>query len=259
LIAAVIIVVLALAAGVVWKLGVFKSSYSVPNLVGQTTKQASSAIASDGFTLVVKDVNSATAPINEIVSQTPIAGAKAKSGSVIDVNVSKGPSVVTLPRSLIGETCNQAAAQLTALHVKSTCPANRRVYSNVIAVNHVYRVLYEHSVNPLVVPKGATVILQRSKGTPASTTTTTAPTTTTTSPTGTTTTTTTNPAQGPRAVPNVVGDDYAQTVAAFKKAVLYFTTTGHNAGTTKWTKVIAENPGAGTSVPYKSSVTLTVQ
>jgi hypothetical protein len=134
-----------------------------------------------GSRLVVKDVNSATAPINEIVSQTPIAGAKAKSGSVIDVNVSKGPSVVTLPRSLIGETCNQAAAQLTALHVKSTCPANRRVYSNVIAVNHVYRVLYEHSVNPLVVPKGATVILQRSKGTPASTTTTTAPTTTTTS------------------------------------------------------------------------------
>jgi beta-lactam-binding protein with PASTA domain len=60
-------------------------------------------------------------------------------------------------------------------------------------------------------------------------------------------------------VPNVVGDDYAQTVAAFKKAVLYFTTTGHDAGTTKWTKVISENPGPGTSVPYKSSVTLTVQ
>jgi eukaryotic-like serine/threonine-protein kinase len=262
LIAAVVIVVLAIAAGVVWKLGAFKSSYSVPNLVGQTTKQASSAIASDGFTLDVKDVNSAKVPTNEIVSQTPIAGAKAKSGSVIDVNVSKGPSVVTLPRSLVGETCDQAAAQLAALHVLSTCPASRRVYSNVIPANHVFRVLYERSVNPLVVPKGATVILQRSKGTPATTTTTTTPpaTTTTTSPTsGTTTTTTTTPAAGPRAVPNVVGDNYAQAVAAFKKAVLYFTTTGHDAGTTKWTKVISENPGAGTSVPYKSSVTLTVQ
>ena len=93
MIAAVVIVVLAIAAGVVWKLGVFKSSYAVPNLVGQTTKQASTAIASDGFTLDVKDVNSATVAINEIVSQTPLAGAKAKSGSVIDVNVSKGPSV----------------------------------------------------------------------------------------------------------------------------------------------------------------------
>jgi eukaryotic-like serine/threonine-protein kinase len=262
LIAAVIIVVLAIAAGAVWKLGVFKSSYTVPNLVGQTTKQASAAIASDGFTLVVKDVNSATVPANEIVSQTPLSGAKAKSGSVIDVNVSKGPSVVTLPRSLVGETCNQAAAQLTSLHVSSSCPAARRIFSNVIPVNRVARVLYKSSRNPLVVPEGATVILQRSKGTQASTTTTTTapPTTTTSKPTsGTTTTTTTPPAQGPRAVPNVVGDDYAQAVAAFKKAVLYFTTTGHDAGTTKWTKVIAENPGAGTSVPYKSSVTLTVQ
>jgi serine/threonine-protein kinase len=262
LIAAVVIVVLAIAAGVVWKLGVFKSSYTVPNLVGQTTTQASTAIASDGFTLVVKDVNSATVPTDEIASQTPIAGAKAKSGSVIDVNVSRGPSVVTLPRSLVGETCNEAAAQLTALHVLSTCPANRRIPSNVIPVNHVFRVLYKGRANPLAVPKGASVILERSSGTPASTTTTTtAPpaTTTTTKPTTGTTTTTTTPAQGPRAVPNVVGDNYAQAVAAFKKAVLYFTTTGHDAGTTKWTKVISENPGAGTSVPYKSSVTLTVQ
>jgi PASTA domain len=111
------------------------------------------------------------------------------------------------------------------------------------------------------VPRGATVILLRSKGTSASTTTTTAPaTTTTTSPTTATTTTTTTPTNtGPRAVPNVIGDDYAQADAAFKKAVLFFTTTGHDAGTTKWTKVIAENPGAGTKVPYRSSVTLTVQ
>ena len=180
LIAAVIIVVLAIAAGVVWKLGVFKSSYAVPNLVGQTTKQASATIASHGFTLDVTDVNSTTVPTDEIVSQTPLAGATAKSGSIIDVNVSKGPSVVTLPRSLVGESCDKAAAQLTALHVSSTCPVPRRIYSNVIPVNRVARVLYERSVNPLAVPEGSTVILQRSKGTPASTTTTTAPATTTT-------------------------------------------------------------------------------
>jgi serine/threonine-protein kinase len=261
LIAAVVIVVLAIAAGVAWKLGAFKSSYAVPNLVGQTTKQASAAIASDGFTLGVTDVNSVKVPTDEIISQTPLAGAKAKSGSVIDVIVSKGPSVVTLPRSLVGESCTTAAAQLTALHVSSSCPAARRIPSNVIPANRVARVLYKHSVNPLAVPEGATVILVRSEGTPASTTTTTAPpaTTTTTHPTSGTTTTTTTATTGPRAVPNVVGDNYAQTVAAFKKAVLYFTTTGHDAGTSKWTKVISENPGAGTSVPYKSSVTLTVQ
>jgi beta-lactam-binding protein with PASTA domain len=56
-----------------------------------------------------------------------------------------------------------------------------------------------------------------------------------------------------------VGDDYAQTVAAFQKAVLYFKTTGPGAGTTTWTKVISQTPAAGTLVPYKSTVTLDVQ
>jgi serine/threonine-protein kinase len=256
LVAAVIIVALAIAAGIVWKAGVFKSSYTVPNLVGMSTKQASTAISSDGFTLDVVDVNSAKVPKNEIVSQTPLANAKAKSGAVIDVHVSKGPAIVTIPTSIVGETCAKAQAQLTALHVVPTCPAARRIFSNVIPVNHIVRVLYQRTVNPPAVPRGATVILQRSKGTSATTTTTSPPVTTTTSP---TTTTTTPTATGPRAVPNVIGDDYAQANAAFKKAVLYFTTTGHDAGTTTWTKVLKETPAAGAMVPYKSSVTLTVQ
>ena len=73
------------------------------------------------------------------------------------------------------------------------------------------------------------------------------------------TTTTTLAGQGLRAVPNVVGDTYAETVAAFQKAVLYFSTTGTGAGTTTWTSVVSENPGAGTMVAYKSTVVLTVR
>jgi beta-lactam-binding protein with PASTA domain len=107
------------------------------------------------------------------------------------------------------------------------------------------------------------VVLERSKGPKPSTTTTTtttAPATTTTSPTTTTTTTTTTPpSEAARAVPNVVGDDYAQTVAAMKAAVLYFTTEGPGAGTTTWTKVVSEDPIAGTKVAYKSTVILHVQ
>jgi beta-lactam-binding protein with PASTA domain len=60
-------------------------------------------------------------------------------------------------------------------------------------------------------------------------------------------------------VPNVVGDDYAQTVAAMKAAVLYFTTEGPGAGTTTWTKVVSEDPTAGTKVAYKSTIILHVQ
>jgi len=255
LVAAVVIVVLAVAGGVIWKLGLFKSSHTVPNLVGQTTTQAASAITSGGYTLSIHDVNS-TSPANDIVSQSPKAGTSAKTGTVINVNVSSGPGVVTLSRKLIGETCNAAVAQLKKQSVTATCPATERIYSNVIPSNRVARILYGHTADPLAVPRGATVVLERSKGAVAATTTTTTtqPGTTTTS-----TTTTTTAQTAPRAVPNVVGDNYAETVAAMQKAVLYFTTTGHDAGTTKWTKVIAESPAAGTMVPYKSTVTLTVQ
>jgi serine/threonine protein kinase len=254
LIAAVVIVVLAIAAGIVWKAGVFTSSHTIPNLVGLSTKSASATVASDGYTLDIVDVSSSK-PASQIVSQSPLSGATAKSGAVITVNVSTGPSVEALPRTLVGETCPQAEAKLAPLHVTATCPAGQRIYSNVTPANRVARVLYKNAVNPLAVPRGASVILERSKGPHTATTTTTSPATTTTSP----TTTTTTAATGPRAVPNVVGDDYAQTVAAMQKAVLYFTTTGHDAGTTKWTKVISESPGAGTMVGYKSTVTLTVQ
>jgi beta-lactam-binding protein with PASTA domain len=248
--------VLAIVAGVLWKEGFFKKTYAVPNLVGMTTKQASSAIANDGYTLNITDTYSPKVAVHDIVSQTPIAGAKEKSGGVIDVQVSKGPALAVMPTHLVGETCTAAAAQLTALHVKSTCPAGDRIYSSVTSVNHIARVLYNGAANPLDVPRGATVILERSKGPQvATTTTTTAPATTTT----TTTTTTTQPAQAARAVPNVVGDDYAQTVAAMKAAVLYFTTEGPGAGTTTWTKVVSEDPIAGTKVAYKSTVILHVQ
>ncbi len=266
LLAAIVIVVAAIVAGVLWKEGFFKKTYAVPNLVGMTTKQASSAIASDGYTLNVTEAYSPKVAANDIISQTPIAGTKEKSGDVIDVQVSKGPALAEMPTHLVGETCNAAAAQLTALHVKSTCSARDRIYSSTTSVNHIARVLYHGTVNPIGVPRGATVILERSKGprpsgttttTAPSTTTTTAPSTTTTSTT--TTTTTTPPNQAPRAVPNVVGDDYAQTVAAMKKAVLYFTTEGPGAGTTTWTKVVSEDPIAGTKVAYKSTVILHVQ
>jgi serine/threonine-protein kinase len=263
LVAAIVIIVLAIVAGVLWKEGFFKKSYAVPNLVGMTTKQASSAIASDGYTLSITDSYSPKVAANDIITQTPIAGAKEKSGGVIDVQVSKGPALAAMPTHLVGESCTTAEAQLTALHVKSTCPAGDRIYSSATTVNRVARVLYHGALNPIGVPRGATVILERSKGPKPSTTTTTtttAPATTTTSPTTTTTTTTTTPpSEAARAVPNVVGDDYAQTVAAMKAAVLYFTTEGPGAGTTTWTKVVSEDPIAGTKVAYKSTVILHVQ
>ena len=263
--AAVVIIVIAVVAGALWKEGFFKKTYTVPTITGLTTAQASSKIAGDDYALGISYVYSSTVPAHEIVSQSPTAGAKEKAGSVINVTVSKGDQLETLPTHLVGETCTEADAQLAALGVKATCPAGDRINSNLTANNRIARVLYKGTLNPLDVPRGSTVVLERSKGPKVSSTTTTTapPTTTTTAPpttTTTTTTTTTAPAnQGPRAVPDVVGDNYAQTVAAMQKAVLYFTTEGPGAGTTTWTQVVSESPAAGTQVAYKSTVILHVK
>ena len=258
LVAAIVLIVLAVGAGAAWKLGVFKKSYVVPNLVGVTLEKASTSVSADGFAVTeVGQTHSVHFAAGVIVTQSPAAGTSAKSGTDIKVTLSQGPATETLPTNLVGESCAAARLALSKLHVHAACPAADAIYSST-AVGDVARVLYDKTVNPPAVPENATVTLQLSKGpAPSSTTTTSTTTTTTTTTPGSTTTTLAG--QGARAVPNVVGDDYAQTVAAFKKAVLYFTTQGPGAGTTTWTQVVAENPTAGTMVPYKSTVVLTVK
>jgi serine/threonine protein kinase len=250
LIAAIVIVVAGVAGAAAWKFGLFTSKQTVPSLVNLKLSQASSLLKSDGFTLTVESPEtSATVPKNEIMSQSPAPGTVGKSGAVITVRVSDGPNMVALPINLLGRECAGDTAILHRHDVAATCPEDKAIGSTRFASGLVAAVLYRHTTNPVAVPKGASVILELSTG-PGPTTTTTAP--------ATPTTTTTLAGQGLRAVPDVVGLDYAQTYAAMKKAVLYFTTTGPGAGTTTWTKVVSESPAAGTMVPYKSTVVLNV-
>ena len=82
---------------------------------------------------------------------------------MIDVRVSEGPSS-WLPTHLVGESCTAAAAQLTALHVKCDLPGGRPHLLERDESNRIARVLYKGTVNPIGVPRGATVMLERSKG-----------------------------------------------------------------------------------------------
>jgi serine/threonine-protein kinase len=265
IIAALVLVVVAIGAGAAWKSGLFTKSHVVPNLVGHSVAQQSTVLKNDGYTLsVTQHVFSASVPVGNIVTQSPAAGTSAKSGTTITASVSKGPVLVTMPTNLVGKSCAAATAQLSALHVRATCPATAAIFSPTVPINGVARVLYNKGQNPLVVPLRASVVLSVSKG-PAASTTTTAPATTTTAPATTTTTsatpttTTTLAGQGLRAAPNVVGDNQAQVIAAFKKVSLYYKTVGPNSNSPKWTKVVSEKPAAGTMVPYKSTIVLTVQ
>jgi len=241
LVAAAVLVVVALVVGIVWKAGVFTSSHTVPTLTGLSLTEAQKAVASDRFTLAVSQVDSATVPKDDVVSQSPAAGTSAKSGTIIKVRVSEGPGVVALPTNLIGRGCAGAENELKSLHVSATCPLSAEIYSST-TTGDVARVLYNKTANPPDVPRGSSVVLALSKG-PASG----------------STTTTTAATQPPRAVPDVVGDDYAETVAAFQKAVLFFSTKGPGAGTTTWKSVVSESPAAGTMVAYKSTIFLTVR
>ncbi len=270
LIAAVLLIVLAVGGGLAWIFGAFTSSAAVPNLVNVNLHQLESStttlypndarlkatLKTDGFTIGITHAYSATVARGVIIAQTPVAGTVEKSGQIITVSVSYGVHVVKIPANLVGEDCTTAEARLHAVHVNSTCPASNLVSSSVTPLGKIAKVVDRAGHVVTSVPVNSTVILERSSG-PASVTTTT---TTTTTPPNTTTTTTTIPVAEQVAVPNVVGMDQSQVLAAFKKADLYYSTRGPGAGTKPtWTSVVSESPGAGTTVKKLSNVILNVK
>jgi len=258
-VAALLIVLAGVGGGVAWKMGVFSTTYTVPNLVGTTVAQASQLTSGDGFVITVtKHVHSSTVPVGHIVSQSPSQGTSAKSGEDLKVVISSGPSLVSLPTTLIGETCAAASAALKSLSIGSSCATT--MSSTRTATGMVAEVLYQSTKNPLAVPAGAKVSLVLSAGPGPTTTTTTAPgTTTTTTTTPTSGTTTTLAGEGLRAVPNLVGMDQSQVNAALHDAGLYYRTQGPGAGTPKWTTVVSSVPAAGTMVKWHSTVVLNVK
>lgn len=249
---AILLIVAVIAAGAVWKLGLLTTKNPVPSLVGLTVTKAGQVLSADhfGFTLsVTNHARSTGVKVNHIISQTPAIGTSAKSGQVIDVTVSDGPVIVSIPRSILGEGCAAATAQLLRLTVSAQCPASAAIVDASVGAGRVVRVLYHGRVNPATVPRGSAVTLVLSTGT--GTTTTTAGTTTP--------TTTTTIAAATEPMPNVVGDTYAQAYAAMKTAHLYFSTRGPNSGGNKWTTVTASSPKAGTPVQKLSTVILYVK
>jgi serine/threonine-protein kinase len=267
IVAAVVLVVAAIAGGAIWRFGLLNQKSQVPPLVGLSFQSASTLLSgqlkSDGFSL--SEDHRVFSPVakNLIVTQTPTAGTAAKSGTVIYVTVSNGPAVVTMPASVIGKDCASATQQLAAIQVTAVCPSSAEVASRVTPAGRVAKVIYGHQVNPKTVPRGATVTLAVSTGSPATTTTTStihASTTTTVASTTTTTrSTTTTVVLTLVAVPNVVGQGPTQVNAAFKAAGLYYTTSGPGAGTTKWTTVVSQIPSAGTKVKKFSTISLNVR
>ena len=83
---------------------------SVPNVVGQTIASAESTLLAAGFQVSTNYVNN-PANVGTVTSETPAASTQAPKGSSVTLDVSNGPSQITVP-NVVGQPVAQAANTL---------------------------------------------------------------------------------------------------------------------------------------------------
>ena len=227
----VVVLVLALAAGALVAVHdkVFTPSHPVPTLAGLPLDQARAAAAKDHFTLRVESgQKSITVGNGVIISQSPKAGKVLKQGAVLSVVPSIGPPAVAVP-SLAGLNCTQATVALTNAHLKGGCVAGQ--YSDTVANGVAITWSYDGAQDPQTAPYGSIIDIVPSLG------------------------------HGPVPVPTTISqtDTYQDALVLLQAAGLNGTeayntsSSGVPAG-----DVISLEPPSGTSVPYGSTVTVTI-
>jgi eukaryotic-like serine/threonine-protein kinase len=85
---------------------------SVPSVVGDTIAEATAALHNAGFNPNPTYVDS-NAPQGQVISQNPAPGTSEAKGTTVNLNVSNGPPMVTVP-SVVGYTSQQAVQTLEA-------------------------------------------------------------------------------------------------------------------------------------------------
>jgi len=83
---------------------------TVPGVVGQTLSEAITALRNAGFNPNPSYVNS-DAPQNQVIHQNPAPGTSEPKGTSVDLTVSNGPQLVTVP-DVVGYTSQQAVLTL---------------------------------------------------------------------------------------------------------------------------------------------------
>lgn len=108
--------------------------YAVPDLVGKSINQADSVLADLGLLLGARtEAFSETVGKDLIISTLPAAGSEVRRGTSVDVVVSKGPDLVTLP-SYVGFNADQAMAELGDSGFK---PSQTLAFSDTVPVGIV--------------------------------------------------------------------------------------------------------------------------
>lgn len=93
---------------------------TVPNVVGQARADAEQALIAAQFVVgSISEVNDATVPLGNVISQTPAGGSSALTGSSIDLVVSLGSFIPGVPHSLDLQLSSQLLASGVAVAVTS--------------------------------------------------------------------------------------------------------------------------------------------
>ncbi|MCF7954780.1 MAG: DUF6288 domain-containing protein [Phycisphaerae bacterium] len=196
----------------------------VPDVVGMTQANAEAAIVAAGFTVgTVTTAYSDTVAAGDVISQSPTAGTPTAAGSPVDIEVSLGVQMVTVP-DVVGQAL--ATVEPTLIAAQLTLGIATTAYSDTVALGDVISqnptagssVVHDSAVD-IVVSLGVEMVT----------------------------------------VPNVVGQAQATAEANIIAAQLVVgTVTTAYSDTVPAGDVISQNPTGGASVVHDSAVDLVV-
>jgi eukaryotic-like serine/threonine-protein kinase len=219
LIAAGVVAALLIAAALVYFLTRGDTATAaVPKVTGELQQQATRDLKRKGFAVAIAPV-SRTARVGEVVEQSPRAGTVADEGSTVTLSVSTGPGLGTVP-DVVGENVGHAEKLLKQRGFRFSV---RKHYSSATKGNVISQNPPANSHHA----RGTSVTLTVSRGPHVVT------------------------------VPSVVGQQQADAETALRDAGLRASVTRQNLDQPAG-QVTNEDPSGGATVPFGSTVTLTV-
>ena len=129
----------------------------IPDLVGQTQADATATLEQLGLVVLITEQSSADVPAGEVIALRPNPGGKVPTGTTIELQVSSGPNLVTVP-NVQGAAVGDATAQIEVLGLLVTTVEDS---SDSVGVGNVISQAPSGGVG---VKTGSTVTLTISKG-----------------------------------------------------------------------------------------------
>ncbi len=132
------------------------SAVAVPNLKTLNPAQAETQLAKLNLLMKSVGITSTDAQKNTVVGQNPTVNTSVAPGSTVTVQVGSGPNFTKVPTDLVGQSYDQAVAELKAANLTAT----QQIVPGVQPLNTVVRVA---GVTPgASVQEGTPVVLQTS-------------------------------------------------------------------------------------------------